>query len=112
MFFALSNALLDTSIPVWDIKRAYDSMRPATEIPLLYHDKRIHAWGGPGKGLVDMNGSQWIPYQEATLPTPSSPDYVSAQGAFKHGCRFNPGRLDGKRWVRILSSYRARQLED
>jgi hypothetical protein len=82
MFFALSNALLDTSIAVWDLKRAHDSMRPATMIPVLLHDKQIHAWGGPGKGTLEMIGSKWIPYQPTTDPTPASPDYVSAQSAY------------------------------
>ena len=82
MFFALSNALLDTSIAVWDLKRAHDSMRPATAVPVLFHDKKIRAWGGPGKGAMDIEGSKWIPYQQATLPTPPSPAYVSAQSAF------------------------------
>ena len=82
MFFVLSNTLLDTSIAVWDLKRAFDSIRPATAIPVLFHDKKIRAWGGPGKGTVDIDGSKWIPYQQATLPTPSSPAYVSAQSAF------------------------------
>lgn len=82
MFFALSNTLLDTSIAVWDLKRVHDSIRPVTAVPVLFHDKKIRAWGGPGKGTVDMDGSKWIPYQQATLPTPSSPAYVSAQSAF------------------------------
>ena len=81
MYFALTNALLDASIATWDAKRAYDSVRPVTSINLLFNGKKIRAWGGPGKGTIEMDGSQWLPYQPATSPTPPSPEYVSAISA-------------------------------
>jgi hypothetical protein len=67
MFFALTNAMLDASIAAWDAKRTYDSVR---------------AWGGPGKGTVEMDGSQWLPYQPATFPTPPFPEYVSGHSTY------------------------------
>jgi hypothetical protein len=76
MFFVLSNAMLDAGIAAWDAKRAYDSVRPATAIPFLFHDKKIRAWGGPGKGTIEMDGSQWIP------STPPFPDFVSGHSAY------------------------------
>ncbi|MGB8475635.1 MAG: vanadium-dependent haloperoxidase [Candidatus Acidiferrum sp.] len=79
MYFALTNALLDASIATWDAKRAYDSVRPVTSISLLFNGKKIRAWGGPGKGTVEMDGSQWIPYEPATFPTPPSPEFPSYQ---------------------------------
>jgi hypothetical protein len=82
MFFALSNAMFDASIAACDAKRAYDSVRPVTAIPLLFRGKTIRSWGGPGKGTIEMDGSQWIPYQAATLPTPPLPGYVSGESAF------------------------------
>ncbi|HWR15423.1 MAG TPA: vanadium-dependent haloperoxidase [Terriglobales bacterium] len=82
MFFALSNAMFDAGIAAWDMKRAYDSIRPITAIPLLYKGKTIRAWGGPGKGTVEMDGSQWLPYQLATFPTPPFPDYVSGHSTY------------------------------
>jgi hypothetical protein len=82
MFFALSNAMLDAGIAAWDAKRAYDSVRPVTAISLLYRGKKIRSWGGPGKGTVEMDGAQWIPYQLATFPTPPFPDYVSGHSAY------------------------------
>ncbi|MGC1614833.1 MAG: vanadium-dependent haloperoxidase [Candidatus Acidiferrum sp.] len=81
MYFALTNALLDASIAAWDAKRAYDSVRPVTSISLLFNGKKIRSWGGPGRGTIEMDGSQWIPYQPATSPTPPSPEYVSAISA-------------------------------
>jgi membrane-associated phospholipid phosphatase len=82
MFFALTNAMLDSGIAAWDAKRAYDSVRPVTAISTLYKDKTIRAWGGPGRGAVEMDGSHWIPYQSAAFPTPPFPDYVSGHSAY------------------------------
>jgi hypothetical protein len=82
MFFALSNAMLDASIAAWDAKRAYDSVRPLTAISSLYKGKKIRAWGGPGKGTVEMDGSQWLPYQPTTFPTPPFPEYVSGHSTY------------------------------
>jgi hypothetical protein len=82
MFFALSNAMMDASIAAWDAKRAYDSVRPVTAISLLYKGKKIRAWGGPGKGTVEMDGSQWLPYQLATFPTPPFPEYASGHSTY------------------------------
>ena len=82
MLFALSNAMLDASIAAWDAKRTYDSVRPVTAISLLFKGKKIQAWGGPGKGTVDMDGSQWLPYQLATFPTPPFPEYVSGHSTY------------------------------
>jgi hypothetical protein len=82
MFFVLSNAMFDASIAAWDAKREYDSVRPVTAIPLLFRGKKIRAWGGPGKGTVEMDGAQWIPYQPATFPTPPFPEYVSGHSTY------------------------------
>ncbi|MGB8324907.1 MAG: vanadium-dependent haloperoxidase [Candidatus Acidiferrum sp.] len=82
MFFALSNAMLDASIAAWDAKRTYDSVRPVTAVFTLFKGKTIRAWGGPGKGTVEMDGSQWIPYQLATFPTPPFPEYVSGHSTY------------------------------
>lgn len=82
MFFALTNAMFDAGIAAWDAKRAYDSVRPVTAISLLFHGKKIRAWGGPGKGTVEMDGSQWIPYQAATFPTPPFPEFVSGHSTY------------------------------
>jgi hypothetical protein len=82
MSFALTNAMLDAGIAAWDAKRTYDSVRPVTAINLLFNGKKIRAWGGPGKGTAEIDGSQWIPYQLATFPTPPFPDYVSGHSTY------------------------------
>jgi hypothetical protein len=81
MFFVLSKALMDTSIAVCDAKRTYNSVRPVTAIPFLFHGKTIKSWGGSGKGTVELDGSQWIPYEPASDPTPPSPEFVSETSA-------------------------------
>lgn len=82
MFFAISNSMFDASIAAWDAKRAYDSVRPVTAIPFLFRGKMIRAWGGPWKRSVEMDGSDWVPYQTATFPTPPFPDYVSGHSTY------------------------------
>jgi len=82
MFFVLSNAMLDAGIAAWDAKRAYDSVRPITAISLLFRGRAIRAWGGRGKGTTEMDGSQWMPYQSSTFPTPPFPDYVSGHSTY------------------------------
>ncbi|MGH9743927.1 MAG: vanadium-dependent haloperoxidase [Candidatus Acidiferrum sp.] len=84
MYFALTNAMLDASIAAWDAKRFYDSVRPVTAISFLFNGKKIRAWGGPGKGAIEMDGSKWIPYQPSTAPTPPSPEYPSGQSALSN----------------------------
>jgi len=82
MFFALTNAVFDAGIASWDAKRVIDSVRPVTAIPYLFHGQQIRSWGGPGKGTVTMDGSQWIPYQPSTFPTPPFPEYISGHSTF------------------------------
>jgi len=82
MFFALANALFDASIAAWDAKRAYDSVRPVTAIHYLFAGKKIHAWGGVGKGTEEMDGTAWRPYQETGVVTPPFPEYVSGHSTF------------------------------
>jgi hypothetical protein len=82
MFFVLSNAIFDAGIAAWDAKRAYDSVRPITAISFLFRGKTIRAWGGPGTGTIEIDGSQWLPYQQASFPTPPFPDYVSGHSTY------------------------------
>jgi hypothetical protein len=82
MFFALTNAIFDAGIASWDAKRAFDSVRPATAIPYQFQGVQIQSWGGPGQGTVTMDGSQWIPYQPSTFPTPPFPEYISGHSTF------------------------------
>jgi len=82
MFFALTNALLDVSIAVWDCKRVFDSVRPITAIRFLMAGQEIRAWGGPYKGTQTILGEQWRPYQTSVQPTPAFPEFSSGHSAF------------------------------
>ncbi|GCE19091.1 vanadium-dependent haloperoxidase [Dictyobacter kobayashii] len=82
LFFILGNALLDTSIVCWDIKRAYNSERPLTAIHYLYAGRPVLAWGGPHQGTKLINGADWQPYQSPDTITEASPEYCSSHSAF------------------------------
>jgi hypothetical protein len=78
LFFALSNALLDTSIAVWECKHYYDAVCPITAVREIYWGLDIQAWAGPGQGTKTIRGENWRPY----IPTPSYPEYVCDQSAY------------------------------
>src|SRR2546426_2908034 len=81
MFFALTNAIFDAGIAAWDAKRSFDSVRPITSIPYLFHGQQIKSWR-PFKGTQTFDGSLWIPYQLTTFPTPPFPEYISGHSTF------------------------------
>jgi hypothetical protein len=82
LFFALTNAALDTSIACWAAKREYDSPYPLTAIHYLFNGKQVQAWGGPSKGGQMINGSYWQPYRPANLLAPPFPEYCAENSAF------------------------------
>jgi hypothetical protein len=82
MFFAVANAGMDAGIAAWDMKRYFDSARPATAIPYYKKGKEIYAWGGPGRGTVKMMGESWRPYQPANVVTPAFPEFISGHSTF------------------------------
>lgn len=71
-------AAWDAGIITWKEKARFDAVRPITAIHFLYGDQTIRAWGGPGKGNVDMPGKVW----EGYLATPDHPEYPSGSTAF------------------------------
>jgi hypothetical protein len=81
MFFALTNAIFDAGVAAWDAKRGFDSVRPITSIPYLFHGQQIKAWR-PFLGAQTFDGALWIPYQAATFPTPPFPEYISGHSTF------------------------------
>jgi hypothetical protein len=87
LFFAVANCAFDTFIASWDAKRYYDSSRPMTLIRHVYYkDQKIHSWCGPGKGVVEMKGEDWIPYSPANFITPPFPGYTSGHATVSGGC--------------------------
>ena len=81
LYFAVSNVCMDAFIAAWESKRYYDSSRPFTLIRHYYAGQRVRGWLGPGSGVGEIDGSQWIPYSPATFVTPPFPGYVSG-----HSC--------------------------
>ncbi len=82
LFFALNNAVLDAGIVAWDNKVAFDSVRPITAVRHLLRGQQITAWGGPGRGTTQIDGSQWLPYQASSFPTPPFAEYSSGHSTF------------------------------
>ncbi|HET8647024.1 MAG TPA: vanadium-dependent haloperoxidase, partial [Vicinamibacteria bacterium] len=78
MFFALGNAMLDSSIAVWDCKRHFDLARPITAIRYLYAGKPVRAWAGPFLGTQVIDGASFRPY----IATPPFAEYVSGHSTF------------------------------
>ncbi len=78
LFFAMGNAMLDTSVEVWDLKRHFDSERPITSIHFLFKGKTISAWGGPNQGTQMIAGETWQPY----VATPNFAEYLSGHSTF------------------------------
>jgi hypothetical protein len=71
-------AIFDVTIAVWYEKARFDAVRPFSAIRYLYGDRRVRAWGGPGKGTVDdITGNEWRSY----LNTANHPEYPSGSTA-------------------------------
>ncbi|WP_346618885.1 vanadium-dependent haloperoxidase [Blastococcus montanus] len=71
-------AIFDAAVASWYFKRKFDSVRPFSAIRHLYGNKKLTAWGGPGKGTVsDIRGSEWRSY----LTTADHPEYPSGSAA-------------------------------
>lgn len=99
LFFAIHNAMFDAGICCWEAKYYYDYARPFNAIRGL-GDVTIRAWGGPGKGTVEMPASQWHPYQASyeqtgniNNPTPPFPEYTSGHSTFSSA------------WAEIMESF-------
>jgi hypothetical protein len=72
-------ASFDAGIVVWKEKAHYNAVRPWTAVRVVYGNRRVRAWGGPGKGTVnDMPASEWEPY----LSTADHPEYPSGSACF------------------------------
>ena len=82
LFFALNNALLDAGIASWDAKIRFDSVRPITAVRSRFGTSTNRAWGGAGKGTIDIPGNRWLPYQRAISPTPAFAEYPSGHSTF------------------------------
>ena len=81
MYFFNQVVAMDAFIASWDSKMYYDYARPYALVHKYYENQIIKAWGGEGKGMMEMDGNQWRPYSPETFLCPPFPSYVSG-----HSC--------------------------
>lgn len=86
MYFYNQVVAMDAFIASWDSKMFYDYARPYALVHEYYEDQIIKAWGGEGKGMVEMDGSQWRPYSPETFLCPPFPSYVSGHSCISGAC--------------------------
>ncbi len=86
MYFYNQVVAMDGFIASWDSKMHYDYARPYALVHEYYQDQVIKAWGGPGKGMVEMDGKEWRPYSPETFLCPPFPSYVSGHSTISGGC--------------------------
>lgn len=86
MYFLTEVTAMDAFIASWDSKMFYDYARPYALVHDYYQDQVIKAWGGPGKGVVEMNGEKWRPYSPNVFLCPPFPSYVSGHSTISGAC--------------------------
>ncbi len=86
MYFLNQITAMDAFIASWDSKMYYDFARPYALVHDYYQDQVIKAWGGPGKGMVDMPGQQWRPYSPETFLCPPFTSYTSGHSTVSGAC--------------------------
>ena len=86
MYFYNQVVAMDAFIASWDSKMFYDYARPYALVHQYYDDQKIKAWGGEGKGMIEMVGNQWRPYSPETFLCPPFPSYVSGHSTISGGC--------------------------
>ncbi len=86
MYFYNQVVAMDGFIASWDSKMFYDYARPYALVHEYYDSQKIKAWGGEGKGMIEMDGSQWRPYSPETFLCPPFPSYTSGHSTISGGC--------------------------
>jgi hypothetical protein len=76
--FVTNLAAFDTGIAAWNEKRRWDAVRPFSAIRYIYGDRRVRAWGGPGRGTVMIPADEWKEY----LNVADHPEYPSGSASF------------------------------
>lgn len=86
MYFYNQVVAMDAFIASWDSKMYYDYARPYALVHTYYDNQKIKAWGGEGKGIIEIEGKQWRPYSPETFLCPPFPSYVSGHSTISGGC--------------------------
>ncbi|MDG1571121.1 vanadium-dependent haloperoxidase [Robiginitalea sp. M366] len=86
MYFLNQITAMDAFIASWDSKMFYDFARPYALVHDYFEGQMIKAWGGPGKGMIDMKGEAWRPYSPETFLCPPFPSYTSGHSTVSGAC--------------------------
>jgi hypothetical protein len=86
MYFYNQVVAMDAFIASWDSKSFYDFARPYALVHEYYKGKKIRGWGGADKGMIDMDGSEWMPYSPDTFLCPPFQSYVSGYSTISGAC--------------------------
>ena len=86
MYFLVTATAMDAFIACWDTKMTYDFARPFALVHEMYKGKKIKGWGGPGKGMIEINGEEWRPYSPETFVCPPFPSYISGHSTVSGAC--------------------------
>lgn len=86
MYFLNQITAMDAFIASWDSKMYYDFARPYALVHEYFKEQRIMAWGGPGKGVIEIPGTDWKPYSPETFLCPPFPSYVSGHSCVSGAC--------------------------
>jgi hypothetical protein len=86
MYFLTEITAMDAFIASWDSKMFYDYARPYALVHDYYQDQIIKAWGGPGKGIIEMKGEEWRPYSPDIFLCPPFPSYTSGHSTISGAC--------------------------
>jgi len=86
MYFLNQVVAMDAFIASWDSKMFYDYARPYALVHQYYEKQKIKAWGGEGKGMIDMDGKEWRPYSPEIFLCPPFPSYTSGHSTISGGC--------------------------
>lgn len=71
--FVVNGVIHEATAPLWMLKTKYDAIRPQSAVRYVKKGRSIKGWGGPGRGIVSMDGKEWRSY----LSTDAFPDYPS-----------------------------------
>lgn len=96
LLFAVSAATYDAGLAAWQNKRLYNSVRPATYIPIEHmNDTFRHQFVGMYCDFQDIEGWQWTPYQEDRVITPEFQEYISGHSTFSRAASFVLEKITG-----------------
>jgi hypothetical protein len=86
MHFYVQVVAMDAFITSWDSKMFYDFARPFALVHDQFKDETITGWGGEGKGMISMKGSEWRPYSPSIFLCPAFPSYTSGHSTISGAC--------------------------